>query len=226
MGDFKPSNLYVGVVELFSVLLPGALLLAAIVLAVDRYAPHLVSDFVLSEPAQWAAFGLAAYALGALVFPIASGIDAAFYDPYRQGRWPRENDHAYAAATRLRRKFLRRTGDTAGDRPMNTFAWAKSLLLFRAPEAYNDVLRYEAESKFFRSLIVVMPLVGLLAAARWADGPPLVVVSLPLAGAAISRLSFHRYAERRYKSTEWAYRYAIVLLADAGVGPARKAAAE
>jgi hypothetical protein len=212
MGDFKPADVYVGVVELFSVLLPGALLLAAIVQAAGAGASILFSPLLDTDEAQWVAFVFAAYALGAFVFPVASTLDTRLYNPYRQRRWPKETDFAYNRATELRQRFFGPEDSAVVDRPMNTFAWAKTLLMFRAPGAFADVQRYEAESKFFRSLIIVLPVAGVLLAAKWLAQSPALAGATVVSGAVLARLSFQRYAERRQKSTEWAYRYVITLL--------------
>jgi hypothetical protein len=223
--EFKPSDIYLGVVELFSVLLPGALLEAAIVRAVYPIVHNPFAPLMETGETQWVAFGFAAYALGAFVFPVASLVDETFYNRYREKHWPKPDDHAFQLATELRHRFFQ-SSRASGDVPMNTFAWAKSMLILKAAAAFADVQRYEAESKFFRSLVVVLPIVGLFLAFAW-RGPNLLlpasalILSLLMAG-----LSFRRYAERRQKSTEWAYRYVITLLqvgdAEAVTGPPPK----
>jgi hypothetical protein len=212
MPEFKPTDIYVGVVELFSVLLPGALLEAAIVRAVYPDIGNPFAPLLVTPETQWVAFGIAAYVLGAFVFPLASELDERAYDPYRNLLWPKANDHAYQLATDLRRGFFDQPPAEDGDRPMNTFAWSKSVLALRAPTAFAEVQRYEAESKFFRSLVVVLPAVAaFLVKAWWRSHPGLNWIAVPLLLAA-AFLSFHRYAERRHKSTEWAYRYTVTML--------------
>ncbi|WP_293907675.1 hypothetical protein [Phenylobacterium sp.] len=207
----KPGDFYVGVVELFAVLLPGALLMAALLLTLVPLVPAPF-DGRVSVQAQWVAFAFGAYALGAFVFPVASLIDDRYYNPYRERRWPKADDHAYAWATDLRQRYFHQPQAARDDIPMNTFAWAKAVLMLHAPGAFNDVQRFEAESKFFRSLVVVLPVVGGLAMIQGVlDGAPGLVVGAPIVALVLARLSFHRYAERRHKSTEWAYRYLVTL---------------
>ena len=197
----KPNDFQLGVVELFSILLPGALLVATLLVA---FGLPSAFDAILAPPgAAWVAFTLAAYAAGHLIFQLASQLDDLFYDNHRKATWRTDGDHAYWAATALRLKALpARAGSP--DSPMNTFAWAKASLMFSAPAAYADVLRYEADSKFFRSLVVVLPVVGILL------GLHKMVIAVPILSY-LGYVCFFRYAERRYKSTEWAYRYVIVL---------------
>jgi hypothetical protein len=110
----------------------------------------------------------------------------------------REDSACYALVTRERDAVF----SDGGKPPMNNFAFAKSMLRLKAPAMLADVERYEADSKFFRSLVVAVPLVT----------PALLPVPNAVWGAfALAVASFLRYAERRYKGTEWAYRYLLVL---------------
>ena len=87
---------------------------------------------------------------------------------------------------------------------MNTFKWAQSVLMLRAPAALADVNRYEAHSKFFRSMAIVLPVAGgaVDRFTNWQAFP---------AALASAVVSFVIYASLRFKSTEWAYRYVLVL---------------
>lgn len=202
----KPNDFQLGVIEVFSILLPGALLVAALLIVFGL--PPDFATFLAAPGAAWIAFGLAAYAAGHIVFYLAASLDDRYYDRYRKRKWPPSRDRAYIAASALRFDALPPPNPWAFDDPMNTFAWAKATLIFRAPAAYADVLRYEADSKFFRSLVVVLPIVGVLLLFRG------MVLALPILSG-LGYACFFRYAERRYKSTEWAYRYVIVLSAQA-----------
>lgn len=258
MADVKPADVYVGVIELFSVFLPGALLTGSLALLAQpdfkAFAPLLDA-----EEARWVAFAIVAYALGAFVASGAAQIDSP-YDTYRSRRWPETEGNPYRRATSLRLAFFK-AGDALGeplelplsdpgeaaskamhpilsaalhvlvgvkpavaarpalgtparplDRPMNTFTWAKIMLLLRAPAAFAEVQRYEAESKFFRSLILVLPIAGLAAGLHWALTGELLLAAVAVAAPwPLARLSFSRYAERRRKSTQWAYSYVIGL---------------
>ena len=202
----KPADVHIGVIEFFSIVLPGALLTAALVAVWSG--PPPMSRLVLSSTAvEWVAFAILAYTLGHFIFLIASVLDHPLYDRYRNWRWPKRPDGAYALALIERNRFFGRPLDFARDVPMNTFVWAKSLLVMHCPVANAAVEHFEADSKFFRSLVIALPLVGAVLA--HAGSPLALPTSL-----ALSLLSFVRYAERRNKSTEWAYRYALVLCRD------------
>jgi hypothetical protein len=196
----KPSEFHIGVMEFFSILLPGSLLIAAIIV---RWHPQELPQFrpLFAAPgASWVAFALSAYTAGHFLFLAASRLDGTLYRPYRALLWSKD-DSCYAMATKAREaRFAECTG---ANEPMNTFAGTKAMLRLKAPAACTDVERFEADSKFFRSLVVAIPLSAALVLPAW--------VCLALAAPA-AILAVVAYADRRRKSTEWAYRYVLVLI--------------
>lgn len=201
----KPSEFHIGVIEFFSILLPGTLLTAALVVRLHPEDHGPMATLLAVPGANWIAFALTAYAAGHFVFLTAAMIDGPLYDRFRRWRWPQGEDCCYVRATAARKAFF---GPAQGrDVPMNTFSWAKTTLRLHAPEALADVERYEADSKFFRSLIVVIPIALPLLVDSPVEAIPVVVV--------LTVAAFLRYAERRHKSTEWAYRYVVVMSAEA-----------
>lgn len=195
----KPGDFYVGVLEFFAILLPGSILLGYLV-SQSYFAPALTFFPLKTEVERYSGFLLGAYTLGHILFFAASYLDEIFYRPLRQMIWPDEDGGAYDLAGKLRRQHV--GGDQI--KPMNTFKWAQAYLLQNAPDAAAEVRRYEADSKFFRSLTLLMAIVaGLLAF----DGS---VVWSMLAGV-LCLACYGRYAEQRYKSTDAAYRHVIVL---------------
>jgi hypothetical protein len=217
MAEVKPADLYVGVVELFSVALPGSLLTAGLLAMTPAKYAALLGPIPTKPEAFWVAFAFSAYVLGSFILPPASQIDRV-YDKYREWRWKRERDLTFQWASVLRGRFF---GEDAVP-PMNTYAWAKSRLTLVAPIALNTVIRYEAESKFFRSLIVVALVLTVLG--WWLGWPPhdpsIDPRVLPWATAIFIGFSFFSYVDRRYKSTEWAYRYVVTLQLDPPPRPA------
>src|SRR5262249_41379634 len=204
--NFEPQKFFIGLMDFFSILLPGALLtfllmgdVGPIVLGGDRY-PKLTGT------EAWAAFLFASYLLGHLVFLLGSWLDE-FYDWARRytlnkqtgllahrGRllpWPAraliwlvfkgERDLAVARAARIKQLAL---GPLQAKDSINTFQWSKALLNAESPAALAVVQRFEADSKFFRCFSVVL----LLLLAAWPlqhqwplTGIPVIVVLLLLA---------------------------------------------
>ncbi len=197
---FEPKSFYFGVVDFFSIMLPGA------VLALFLYpilGPHLfgsVLPAIKGDADGWVIFLFAAYLLGHFVFLLGSYLDE-IYDPVRKLIWSGAKDLAYPQASAIKRKRLGKQQDKA----INTFQWSKAMLVLQHPEGIVEVGRLEADSKFFRSLVVVLAFLLVIAIARGRrDYLVLVLFVLVL-------LSFWRYVERRYKSTQHAYWYMIAL---------------
>ncbi len=201
----KPSDFYVGVIDFFAIVLPGAALMAFL-LSGDSLKDWNEMGLILhlNETGAGVAFALASYAVGHIVFMIAAQLDP-IYDTYRELRWPDTDDNAYSQATEERKKCL---GVIGAKESMNTFSWAKSMLLLEKPDAASKVARYEADSKFFRSFFVVLLILsfGLTWKGKPGWGVACFILAVP---------TFLRYAERRYKSTEWSYRYVLALRANA-----------
>ncbi len=207
----KPSDFFVGVLDFFAILLPGAIAAALLAPRVPLFSGLLAAP--PGDAGQWALFLVAAYFLGHLVFLAGSWLDGP-YNRLRERLNPYGNESAYQCATRIRDGLI----DASERQALNTFQWARSVLLHCAPAAAADVHRLEADSKFFRSLLVVL----LLAAAIWAaEGRGLAA----LGALALGLPCFLRYYERRLKSTTQAYQHLISLHRLGRLGRARDGAA-
>jgi ADP-ribose pyrophosphatase YjhB (NUDIX family) len=87
---------------------------------------------------------------------------------------------------------------------INAFQWSKARLTLEKPSAMEPVQRFEANSKFFRSLVVILIVALLLDAVfgKW----PIVVAS-----ALLLPLALWRFIDQRSKATTQAYWYLITL---------------
>ncbi|HZR58402.1 MAG TPA: hypothetical protein VFA74_16130 [Terriglobales bacterium] len=214
--ELKPETFLIGVIDFFSIMLPGAVVTY---LAKADVAPVLfgkVFPEYTSETEGWAVFLFSSYLLGHFVFLIGSKFDDA-YDCIRKASegkrsspvcgWlgktllPKDAHLAVEKIIEIKRKYL---PEVDGKFIINAFQWAKARLTLQCPGALQEVHRFEADSKFFRSLLVVLL---ILAIALLFKGKLL----LSLFCLALSWLSFWRYVERRFKATEQAYRYIITL---------------
>lgn len=151
---YKPSDLFVGVIDLFAVLLPGAITVA---IWYPRLPDFVIGPAGIIQPIQgtangWIAFFLAAYLTGHLLFLVGGAVlDSVVYDALRTLFVPPSKDQTYFAATAYKDRAL---GNTKAG--INTFQWARAVLRLTAPAALAEVERYEADSKFFRSLCVAL----------------------------------------------------------------------
>jgi hypothetical protein len=206
--SYKPGDFLIGVSELVSIVLPGAIATYALTPALTRQAAAY-SMPVSDGAAGWVAFIVLAYLIGHLIFLIGSFLDMP-YDWLRQRLRPREKDGAYLAATRVATKLL--GNDTAAT---NTYKYATALLALRHETASIEVRQFEADSKFFRSLTV---LVGALMIAA----SPTLQVTEWFVGIALLGACFWRYCERRWKATRRAFEYLVTIQSLAGIGGAEK----
>jgi 8-oxo-dGTP pyrophosphatase MutT (NUDIX family) len=233
----EPGKFFVGLIDFFAVWLPGALLVyllkdpaAAAVLP-----PHIAEQLkLLDNTEEWVVFLFASYVAGQFLFLLGSLLDEWLYDRLRSGtadgqirrlaggarlsaRLSRElgsrlfnnDDKALRQILRIKALHLDAVGASSA---VNAFQWCKARLALNHPEVMAEVQRYEADSKFFRSLFVVLILLVLWLPARggaWPAATGLGFWLTPAAAAIGLALCFWRYAERRGKSIEQAYWFVI-----------------
>jgi hypothetical protein len=197
--DYKPSDLFVGVIDVFAILLPGSLLAFTVKDIATHHIFGPILPVIQGEAQGWVAFIFATYLLGHFIFLIGSYLDKTLYDPYRKIVFMRDHDQLYKYATEIKRRQLQ---DMNGTALVNTFKWSKANIQLHHAAAAIEINRLEADSKFFRSLIVVLFLVSisLLYQVAWIE------LSLCLG---LMLLAFLRYADQRFKSTELAYTYFV-----------------
>lgn len=215
---FDPKNFYIGIVDLFAILLPGGLLMFQI-MGYGR------GKFV-SGPADWMVLLFGSYLLGHFVFLVGSALlDKQVYDRIRRAtdreqvkklacggslhpRWVRRLTHAlfgsmgdgaYEQAKRIHSHYLAPLGAASA---INIFQWCKARLHMNQPDLLATVQRFEADSKFFRSLIVVL---FILIPWKFAEGS----WKLGVAGIVMFVLALWRYIDQRMKATRQAYWYVI-----------------
>ena len=195
----KPSEFYIGILNLFAILLPGAI-------AVAILSPHLEAAIVgplisplVTETSKTATFVIASYFAGHLIFLLGSYIDT-FYNTLRSRLNPYGNESAFQCARRVRDDLVEETEREA----LNTFQWSRAVLIATCPDAAEDVHRLEADSKFFRSLLIVCVIAAItfFVGGRSLSG----IVAL-----ALMAPCFARYYERRLKSTTQAYIHLLTL---------------
>ena len=221
--NFEPQKFFIGLVDFFTILMPGAVLTYIVK---DWGAANLFGlnfGVALDRAETVIAFLFFSYLLGHFIFLISAMLDDWLYGRLRaltdwgqisrrlsQGKklsasWNRrfanrvfgENaDDAVIQAQRIKARAL--TPLEAGD-AVNAFQWCKArLLLMNDQQAFAAVQRFEADSKFFRSFSVVLAALTLAYAFR--DERPATAICL--VGAL---LALWRYIDQRFKSTQQAY---------------------
>jgi len=238
--EFEPQKFFIGVIDLFSILMPGA------VLSYYMYRRVPASTFGLSRwniagVEGWLIFFFSSYLLGHFLFFMGSWLDDYAYDPLRKRtrkkqierilsgrelspkslRWlasvcfKLDPDAALACVLPIRDSYLKRISSPGS---INAFQWCKARLAVEHPEALAAVNRFEADSKFFRSFVPVMLVViGNEVATRGSGWRIWAVV----AGVGLA-LAFLRYVEQRFKASQKAYWF--VLMLEASKAPATEVA--
>ncbi|HEX3879167.1 MAG TPA: hypothetical protein VHW24_19420 [Bryobacteraceae bacterium] len=198
----KPADLILGIMQFLEILLPGALVTFALqpYALTHLFGPKSPLPRIENETQGWVVFFFAAYLLGHIIFLIASFLDGPAYDRIRRGLKPVKQDKVYQAATEIKNRAL---GPQRRD-IINTFQWAKACLNMSHPSASSEVKRYESDSKFFRSLVVLFIVYAIVnvPAGHFA----MAAICLLLAG-----LCFWRYFDQRWKSTQVAYIHYIAM---------------
>ena len=217
--------------DFFSILLPGALLTF---LLMDKAGPVILGKDIydrLAGAVAWVTFLVASYVSGHLIFLLGSWLDE-IYDWVRgytlntqiwlvahRNRllpWParmliwlifkRERNLAVNRAVKIKGQTL--SALHAKD-SVNTFQWGKIVLAAEGGKSLGVVQRFEADSKFFRCLVVV--LLVLLTVWLLQGNWPLAII-----GTTLIPLAWWRYMEQRFKATNQVYWSVIALTAREG----------
>lgn len=224
----KPSEFHIGVTDLFSILVPGAIF-SAIALFAPLWEMKSPPD---NATTYWVAFLVSSYFCGHLIYGAGALLDhRGVYDRFRAWQWPDKPGDAFSEVTKLKHDKL----GLGSDAFVNNYKWAKSVLVAKASQGASEVNRIEADSKFFRSLVVLCGLITLVSLAfprfsvSWLAALFPKMSALPgwaMAGISIllTIFSFLRYAALRRKSCELAYTHVIVLLASAREDQTKKGA--
>lgn len=220
--NFEPQKLFIGLMEFFSILLPGALFAYLLLHSQGQLTTGSSIYDDLDGAKGWMALFVVSYLLGHIAFLIGALLDWP-YDMLRRrtlnhqirqlalrGRltpwfirlvvylvFKNERDLAVERAGCIKKKSLE--GLRAGN-AINTFQWSKVFLNTESSQGFLTVQRFEADSKFFRSFVIVL----ILALGMWCLNPqwPRIVVPLVFL---LLLLALWRYMEQRFKATNQAY---------------------
>jgi 8-oxo-dGTP pyrophosphatase MutT (NUDIX family) len=229
--SWDPQKFFIGLVDLFSVWLPGALL---------AYLVKLEFGIPVSSTEGWVVFLFASYLVGHFVFLLGARLDDFVYDPLRDGtdaaqvrRLAEGNPLSPSMVRTIARSLFRRDDKPlqkviaikqaelgAAGSAINAFQWCKAKLALDHPAALTEVHQFEADSKFFRSLCIILILlvawqllkaVSAVVAPASTLGADGISEPLLLAGGVLVVLffAFSRYAERRSKAVCQAYWFAL-----------------
>ncbi len=184
----KPSDFYMGMSEFLSVLIPGFIVAAGVSMYLE------IITYKNLTVNEWAALLVASYILGHILFALGSYWDD-FYDKIKS----QENNELLDKIHEIRLETKDRDCEN-----INKYKWCRSVLSKIHPEGYAEVLRKEADSKLFRSLIiplVIWSIIVLIKSDAWLAVVPLV----------LAFIAFWRYKGQRFKACRIAYTHVIIL---------------
>jgi 8-oxo-dGTP pyrophosphatase MutT (NUDIX family) len=226
--NFEPQKFFIGLVDFFSILMPGAVLTY---IAKDRVAFALLGQqsFHLDRTEAWMLFLFVSYLSGHFLFLLGAVLDEWLYDPLRQctywgqvSRLAKEKRlrsrilrsmagsnwffgvNADAAVMQAQRIKARALQPLSAQGAINAFQWSKARLSKDHPEGLLEVHRFEADSKFFRSFVVVLAMFALI---YWFQYRRLWA----LIWAGLLVLALWRYMDQRFKATQQAYWFVVTL---------------
>ena len=186
---YKPNDFFVGLVDFFSIVLPGALLAFLCKDGAETQLFGGVLPQLGTQAGGWVAFILAAYLFGQFVSLIGAGFMDWLYDHTYLRYKRRKGDLRYDKAKEL----AGANGGLAG-----VLKWAGAYVRTHNADATLQIDRFAATSKFFRSLFVVLLVYAFefARASRWYAFDASVL---------LLALSFWRFSNQRWKFTEFTY---------------------
>jgi len=171
----KPSDLLLGVIDFFGILIPGAMLVFLHGNFLLR--PLGLSIGTLQTFADWIPAFFVSYALGHFLLGFSVPLNDLAV------RFPSKETTAYYEAVRKRIKLP----PNVSDNRTNVFYSAFSFIRIHSPEAMVELERQAAEYKLFRSLTLLFLLDIPLAAVSGSFSPTRLISSLLVVGLAAYR---------------------------------------
>ncbi len=200
----KPTDFFVGVLDFFAALLPGAIATWLLLAYVDPRDFSHGGVRLDGEVAGGLAYLLVSYILGHFAFAVGALLDPT-YDRWRKRKHPQTTDFTYTAADSIRGDAFPQLGASEGTGALSTLQWARAYILVHADTARTEIDMLEANSKFFRTLVVVFGFASAHFLLRQQD------LLLAAAAATAALLSFWRYCDQRWKMTRLTYLTTVVL---------------
>jgi hypothetical protein len=205
----KPAGFFIGLTDLFSILLPGSLAsLSLYGLYVMHYRHASYIQEMRSEIPDgshwpfWLALALSSYLFGHLIFLLGSTtLDNVYDATYRKLK--RESD---AVQNRARLVLRECVGLSAAELD-SALQWSTVFARIRVPSVMVEVDRLEADSKFVRSLSILILLADAMTTAVSAKTILLRTVAaiLPILSLAIA-LGMGRWRDREKRIRKIAYK--------------------
>ena len=187
----KPTDLYLGATETFSVLIPGMLI--CLLTAYSLYDFNIIKN---TNTSTWLLFLMIAYPVGHILFSVGSAWDEIY------NKFNKQDDDSNYYLVQIAK--IRSEKDTEHENSsINKYKWSRAVLSTLHTDGYNEVLREEADSKLFRSLI--LPILVFAIHLYHFD------IMASIAGLFVAWLAYRMYRRERTKACLTAYTHVITL---------------
>jgi hypothetical protein len=210
----KPSDFFIGIVDFFAVLLPGAALVRLLQPFLLIGAPKVWLPTTQTQ--GWVMFFVLAYIAGHLLHALGSWL----LDKYVYGKvyLPQfRSSHAQAAELANNHAALRENEDATktllarvclttkiDSKGTSYYDWCLSDVRMSSPAGAVEVDRLQADSKFFRSMVFVFLFAALISI-------PKAPVWVSAGAAALTIFAIWRFCELRWTATKRVYEYYLLL---------------
>jgi hypothetical protein len=156
--NFSPNNFYIGIIDLFAILLPGCIVSISF-----YFLYHTSIDAFLQtngNSGYISAFILlfSSYFFGHVVSQVSAYLDKYLYDNFKDTVY--KDQSLLNQVKEIRTKKYRNTNEDT--QLISTFEWSQMKLQKELPEVAQEAERYTADSKFFRSLFLILVLLGII----------------------------------------------------------------
>lgn len=232
----RPTDFFVGITDLFSIMLPGMVLEFVFLLIEEQHSWDFLGLRKLPVNEGYVAFLIGAWLMGhAMDMVGAVAVDEAYDLLY--AHWKRSFPQSFTAwmaatpgrllgeagqalrglavtrersSSRLGDALFKRADELAGtDRPggFNVYKWSRTWIMMRSTPAMTEIERLQANSKFFRAMVVVSIIAAITS---FAAGLPFHTTGGVMC-VLLACASFLRYSELRWKAVQQTYGAFIAL---------------
>jgi len=233
----KPTDFFVGITDLFSIILPGALMTYIWIVAEQHSGSGILGPVKATHTnTEYLSFLAVSYLVGHGMDMVGAVILDDLYDltfaDWKKSRgmspkrWLAQLPARLVGEVRKNWNYFQSGVRDNGDRKSDAlllraatlaspaivqgdyvYQWCRSSIVLRSPLAFSEIERLQANSKFFRGMVTTSLITAILSLS--------IRVPFHIIGAvvciALAIASFLRYSELRWKAVQQTYRFFIAL---------------
>lgn len=212
--SFQPSNFSIGLTDFFTILLPGAVVTAVLGRwqgLIDFLEGHVLPD-TMADEGWFGVFLFGAFFIGYALNIISSIAEDKYktrFDNVRERLFGKTKEPIKQKVAEWKNKYTEMDDNTFGK-----YSWSEARLQAEYPTLSSTVELYQAHSKFFRSMVIVLCLYTIITLVEaivclFKDENIWQFIIASVISLALSAISFLLYLERRHKAVEKAYKFVV-----------------